>query len=249
MILPANDSAWTNRSEVTSVEDSRGNVRTDDVDSPLNDNPDDNPGGNPNTGSDDPTIGDGSGNPGDTLAVTDQDNADPAKIKLYDLALKKITTSLVVKEGDIVPFYITVYNQGNEPMKNIKVSDYIPKDMSYSSGAGWSPVADTVCYTILGTLNPGDSIALPVINLQVNNQLNNLPEGLYNYAEISRATDTTGVVPPGGDIDSNWDSDPNNDTGGGLFNDDDNKVTGDHFIGEDEDDHDGAFVIVCARAR
>ncbi|MBK8780089.1 MAG: hypothetical protein IPO25_22805, partial [Saprospiraceae bacterium] len=50
---------------------------------------------------------------------------------------------------------------------------------------------------------------------------------------------------PDGDIDSNWDDDPNNDTGGGLFNDDDNNVTGDHFKEEDEDDHDGAFVIVC----
>lgn len=92
---------------------------------------------------------------------------------------------------------------------------------------------------------PGDSIALPVINLQVKNPATHLPEGLYNYAEISRATDTAGVVPPDGDIDSNWDSDPNNDTGGGLFNDDDNNVTGDHFKEEDEDDHDGAFVIVC----
>lgn len=66
-----------------------------------------------------------------------EDNADPAKIKIYDLArLKKTTPVLVVNEGDIVPFYITVFNQGNEPMKNIKVSDYIPADMMYSSGAG-----------------------------------------------------------------------------------------------------------------
>jgi len=242
-LLMANGrTSWTNVAEISYAEDTLGIDKSlDDADHVLDDDRTNNAGSQVLSPNDDFVDGDGKGAIGDGVPATDGDNIDPAWIDVFDLALIKTTPKVVVVEGQIVDFYITVYNQGNIDAQNIKIIDYIPSDMTYSGG-GWTTVADSACLTLPGTLAVGDSITVQ-IDLQVNSPVTSLPEGLYNFAEINSATDILAQNYP--DIDGDFDSDPNNDPGGDLFNDDDNNITGNGKRGEDEDNHDGAWVAVC----
>ncbi|HNR08518.1 MAG TPA: SdrD B-like domain-containing protein, partial [Saprospiraceae bacterium] len=244
-LQPAADrNAWVNVAEISYAEDSTGADRSnDDADHVLDRDRTNNAGSQVNSPADDYVDGDGTGSAGDGIPGTDGDNIDPAWLDVFDLALIKTTPHLVVQEGEVVDFYITVYNQGNIDAENIKVTDYIPLDMSLAASPGWTVLPpDSACYTIPGPLFVGDSITIQ-INLQVDDPAVNLPEGLYNYAEISSATDTMDADYP--DIDGDFDADPGNDPGGDLFNDDDNNISGNGKRGEDEDNHDGAYVMVC----
>ena len=92
----------------------------DDVDS-TPDTTNSDPGGAPNSPADDATGGDGTGPVGGTVAATDEDDHDPARVTVdvYDLALTKVYTSDdhnvtndgIVQPGSLVTFTITVINQ------------------------------------------------------------------------------------------------------------------------------------------
>nr|MBK9652319.1 hypothetical protein [Bacteroidota bacterium] len=66
-----------NRAEISSSTNALG---LPDVDSPEDQNPNNDGGGNPNSPSDNAVNGDGTGAPGSSSASTDEDNADPALI-------------------------------------------------------------------------------------------------------------------------------------------------------------------------
>lgn len=76
-----------NIAEITAGTDSRG--RTNDVDSTPDTNPSNDPGGAVGTASDNVLTGNGTGAPLGTDPVTDEDDQDPATVRIVDLALIK----------------------------------------------------------------------------------------------------------------------------------------------------------------
>lgn len=79
-----------NRSEISEIRNTL-NVAVNDVDSKPDTNPSNDGGGKEETPSDDAINGNGTGTPGDLNAATDEDDADPAivRVNFFDLALVK----------------------------------------------------------------------------------------------------------------------------------------------------------------
>ncbi|HMQ97005.1 MAG TPA: SdrD B-like domain-containing protein [Candidatus Nanoperiomorbaceae bacterium] len=194
---------------------------------------------------------------GGTLDDADDDNGDmtvdlgfvPIR---FDLALIKVLANnqeMNVRPGDTIHYRIRVINQGSIAADNIALVDYIPANMSYEGGifgndnAGWTIAPGNQVRRILSVAN-GD---LPTGGLPAGQDIEvslfltldeSLPAGLQidNFAEINNATDENGDQQE--DIDSSLDPNPNND----VFNND-NDVSGNGNMGEDEDDHDIASII------
>ncbi|MTB52277.1 DUF11 domain-containing protein [Lewinella sp. W8] len=247
-----------NVAEISAANDGTGTPATD-LDSPMDDDPDNDAGGAAGTPSDDVTSGDGTGAPGDTDANTDEDNADPALIRVnpFDLALIKELAdgqSQVVMPGDEVTFTITVFNQGMVDAANIEITDYVPDGFTFdenqadNDAAGWSASGDNAVITLDGVLAAGESTTVDIVltvdgGLSANTQL-------VNVAEISDATDSEGGAVE--DIDSTPDDDANNDAGGQVNSgaDDVNDGNGTGAVGDsdpvsDEDDADPEDVVVA----
>ncbi len=215
-----------------------------DIDSTPDTNPSNDPGGVPNSATDDKVDGNATSNP------ADEDDHDPAQInvappQIFDLALKKTLATgqaATIAAGDNVTFTITVYNQGSVTAQNIQITDYIPAGMQLND-TDWTAAGANATITIPGPLAMGASTTVD-ITLRV------LPTAtagqLVNLAEISSAQKTDGT--PGVDVDSTPDTNPTNDRGGqvGTLTDDkidDNKVVSDPTK-VDEDDHDPAAINV-----
>ncbi|MTB54022.1 DUF11 domain-containing protein, partial [Lewinella sp. W8] len=138
-----------NVAEISAATDSEDGA-VEDIDSTPDTDDGNDAGGAVGTPSDDATTGDGSGAPGDTEENTDEDDADPALIRVnpFDLALTKVLSAgqePVVEPGDEVSFTITVTNQGMVTAANIEVTDYIPTGLSFSAnndGAIWTDNGD-----------------------------------------------------------------------------------------------------------
>ncbi|NOT37233.1 MAG: DUF11 domain-containing protein [Saprospiraceae bacterium] len=239
MVANPDSKSWMNYSEITASEDESGTDRTnDDVDSDAGSN-----GTNENG-----IVEDG---PGDddinSISDTDpgsQDDHDPAGIEIFDLALRKVvTTAGPYTYGQTIDFRISVFNQGNVGVKNIKITDYIPSGYSFNSSdnpnwTGGSPIAET---TILDPLAPGDSTFVVIkLKLLPNPSGSNV---LVNDAEISRVEDLTGTSRTD-DIDSSPDATQANDPGGVVYSGDDNEIEESGKAGDDEDDHDPAGIQI-----
>ena len=162
----------------------------------------------------------------------DEDDHDPAILPVwdvYDLAL----TKKVVDTGDILPwsaitFEIEVLNQWNMPASDIQITDYIPDQLLLSDG-DWTDNGDgTATIAIPWTVNPGESTTVE-IDLLVDELAF---WEIINWAEISNDD--------GDDVDSNPDSDPEND----IYDDSDDVVNN---ANGDEDDHDPAPIYVEAQ--
>lgn len=94
--------AYTNKSEVTSAEDLNGNTQTGDYDSTPDTNPTNDNGGVPDSSTDDLITDNG---------TIDEDDHDPARIQVVDLALKKVlVTTPPHRYNQLLEFRITVYN-------------------------------------------------------------------------------------------------------------------------------------------
>lgn len=155
-----------------------------------------------------------------------------------DLALiKQVAASQTtpIYPGDQVTFDITVINQGNMDVTNILLTDYVPVGLTLLD-ANWAMAGNDAETTITSVLSPGNSITVP-ITFTIDSTF---AGSLTNEAEISAVDFTDGTdTYPVGDIDSFYDQDPNNDNvvddvvdGGGAT------------VGEDEDDHDLASILV-----
>gem|GEM_PF-745728 len=256
LLMATGSESWTNYAEITAFEDTLGNDRSSfDIDSTPDEMIDNDAGGNPETSSDDVVDGNGAGNPGDTDPGTDEDDHDPFKVEIFDLALQKILTSdPPYQYGQEVGFAITVYNQGNVIADSVRISDYIPTgfDWVVSNEPTWSVVNDIstdtdTAFTVIGdTIQPGGSrtvnITLSIADAD--------PDQYINIAEISFAKDTLGN-PRFDDIDSTPDNDAENDAGGNPGTSSDNVVNGDGtgtpgdtVSNSDEDDQDPAFISI-----
>ncbi|MER0441622.1 collagen-binding domain-containing protein, partial [Emticicia sp. W12TSBA100-4] len=192
---------------------------------------------------DDVITGNGTGAVGDGVAATDEDDEDPAgvKIETFDLALKKTlnsSTQTPIVGGRDVKFDITVINQGTIGASGIKVVDYIPTGMTLND-ANWTATGGVATYngpianlTASGT-GAGSSTVIS-ITLKVNEGVSG---PLSNFAEISEAKDSKGASVT--DIDSTPDASNTND--GTVKNDE----TGENGkTGGDEDDHDIETITV-----
>jgi len=235
---------WTNKAEIVKAKDPQGNDMSDkDLDSDLDNDPNNDVGGTPDTPEDDMVTDDGKDGDGD--GVTDEDDADPARVKIYDLALtKKVITPKPYSYYQDITFEIEVFNQGNEIMKNVVVNDYIPVGYTFSaaSNPNWTGAAPTVSRTI-AQINPGQSVKIQIVLKLA--QTNGGETHWDNYAEVASAQDKNGVDATTWDADSNPGSDVAHERAVKPGDADDDNING-HYIpdGTDEDDHDPAGVEV-----
>ena len=249
-----------NRGEISATADKNDNgTAIKDIDSTPNNNSADDAGGKEGTASDDSIGGNGTGNPGDTNAATDEDDADPALINIekYDLALTKKLQDATkqVKAGDNVPFVITIKNQGTIPANGVEITDYIPTGFSFVAGLNptWTSTSATSAKTTIPTtIAANGGTATVVITLQVASNTTVQGQTLVNRAEISATTDKDNNNQSLVDIDSKPDTDATNDAGGkeGTASDDviDGNGTGtplDTNPATDEDDADPALVTIA----
>nr|MBK9652321.1 DUF11 domain-containing protein [Bacteroidota bacterium] len=234
-----------NRAEISSSTDALG---LPDVDSPEDQNPNNDGGGNPNSPSDNAVNGDGTGAPGSSSASTDEDNADPALIDVkqtYDLALTKVLTSVgPFVPGDNVTFTLSIFNQGTLDATNIQVSDYIPSGMTLNDANWTSAGGIATLNTPIASILKGSSTTAN-ITLRINQSYQG--PTLINRAEISSSTNALGLP----DVDSPEDQNPNNDGGGNPNSPSDNAVNGDgtgapgsSSASTDEDNADPALIDV-----
>jgi len=105
-------------------------------------------------------------------ASEDEDDHDPAGIEIFDLAVRNIINSIYYpfNYGDNIPFKVTVFNQGSEISKNIKITQSIPCGFEFvlANNPGWTENAlnHTVEYEFDSELNPGASTDV-TLNLNV----------------------------------------------------------------------------------
>jgi len=243
-----------NYAEIGSAEDVDGGTPIDHDSTPDND-PTNDPGGEPDSPADDMLGGDGTGTPGDGVAATDEDDADPAGVQIFDLALTKTLAagqSAQVIPGEDVTFTITVFNQGTVDAYNTLVNDYVPNGYTFSLAAnpGWgdNDANGDPDYTFAGPIAAGAS-ATADITLTVADPFDTATMDLVNVAEIGSAEDADGNNPP--DADSTPDDDGANDGGGAIDTPSDDVVDGDGTGAPgdedpttDEDDADPAGVDI-----
>lgn len=171
----------------------------------------------------------------------DEDDHDVAGLKIVDLALTKTTSqSGPFMIGDPVSYTITVYNQGNMPVADVGIIDYIPDGLNFafSNFPTWfTDPSGSAAIASLKDLEPGTSQTLD-ITLTVGKS----NEGEFawdNIAEIYYMEDDNWSDLD--DIDSVHDTVNDNDAGGQINTPDDNEINGcgyDADPDEDEDDHD-----------
>ncbi|HFA49098.1 MAG TPA: hypothetical protein ENJ95_08780, partial [Bacteroidetes bacterium] len=173
----------------------------------------------------------------------------------FDLALRKTLAtgqSPVVQVGEVVHFTISVFNQGTADAYNVLVVDYEAAGLTFTTGQNPNWLSFGVGPTwFISFLAAGDSVSQD-ITFQVN--ANAPTSGFFNFAEITSADDDTnsGNTPPT-DEDSTPNANPLDDPGGQPGTPADDVITGDGSgpVGSndpatDEDDHDGAGLILTS---
>ncbi|MFN8319523.1 MAG: SdrD B-like domain-containing protein [Saprospiraceae bacterium] len=158
---------WNLSAEIFAFQDISGNqVENFETDSTPDKNNTNDGGGALGTPSDDAINGNGTGLPGSANANTDEDDHDVAKVRIYDVALKKLLlTTGQVHYGDVLDFVCIVYNQGNETTGLVTIQELITEgyiwDQALNLPLGWVGTAPKPKYSFEG-LAPGDSLVVPV---------------------------------------------------------------------------------------
>jgi uncharacterized repeat protein (TIGR01451 family) len=248
-------------SDIVTYSEISGSQETDsgdcyDIDSTPDDILENDEGGTPLTTEDDHVEDDGED--GDQDGITDEDDHDPAMLDVQDLALIVWSEHKEpVLEGNDVKFTIRVINQGNILNENVEIVDYIPAGFELSTNDSNDWIVDPtnskkVTKVLSEAIDMGDTVETCIV-LTVQDGVS--AEDLINYAEIVSSTGPEGLDLNGLDVDSTPNDDDADDTGGQyedmpdcsvdpIVINDDNNVEGAGVIGEDEDDHDPAWVHV-----
>lgn len=94
----------------------------------------------------------------------------------------------MVAPGQLVPFTIAVFNQGDQDATDIVITDAVPDGMTFDAGdnPGWALVGGNPTRTLAGPLVPGDDA--PVTIKLARRRRQAVSGGLVNTAEISAAT-------------------------------------------------------------
>ncbi len=231
-----------NYAEISSALDP-GNNPGNDVDSVMDDDPDNDIGGIPNYGlnntvlvTDDLIDDDG---------TIDEDDHDPAAVKVLDLALQKMVSDpdKIYTNGDVVVFDFNIFNQGNVAAQTFEVTDYINSNFIFDPqlNPGWTKLSDSlVVYEVNEELLPFSKKHLE-IKLRISNSTSETE--LMNYGEISKETTFDEQNP------KDYDSYPNqvrtDDIGGAYNTASDNKINGSPMSNvPDEDDQDVAAITI-----
>jgi len=133
---------------------------------------------------------------------------------IYDVAMiKDLDPTFIPVYGQPLPFEITVANQGEQALNNIKINDYLPAGMTFDQGLNpdWMQMGDTLMYIVSDILDVSETIIVP-LNLTL--IMSDQPDAYLNLSEIVSFQDTLGVDRSDQDIDSTPDNDPTNDPGG-----------------------------------
>ena len=164
--------AWTNISEISDAKDDNGDP-VDDFDGDFDDDP-----------HDDPVENDEK----DKIPPDDEDNHDPEKPVIFDLALRKTADDRgPYAPGEDAPFTICVYNQGNVEATNVVIYDYISPGYIYNDGdnlPAWTQNGGRVEYPA-GSILPGDSVCIPLV-LEIQISASPRLEDWDNYAEVGK---------------------------------------------------------------
>lgn len=181
----------------------------------------------------------------------DEDDHDPAILSIdrFDLALIKRTELQFAQRGDLVPFEITITNQGTITADEITIIDYLPEFLNYETTTGWEIDADSNMPMVTlsranGMLPNTGLVAGEEITFTILTRLSETaPIGqIVNEAEIVSSKDFNGEDRTNDDFDSTPDMLNLNDAGGEI-----GTLTDDFKLGtglDDEDDHDPAPISV-----
>ena len=233
---PGSPSDWTNIAEIASAIDPLSGLGNLDVDSPMDQNFSNDIGGTPDSPEDNHVDDDGTDVDGD--GITDEDNHDPERIRIVDLALRKTVTSAPpYAVGTPVTFTISVFNQGNETLENVVIGDY--KSVGYAltgNNPGWTDAGAFFAFEI-PIIEPGNSVDVPIEFTILGT--GTTAEDYYNFAEVISAITDAGVDMALFDMDSNPGSDGTEERAVQPGDSADNDITSKDRGGE-EDDHDVA---------
>ncbi|MBK7223746.1 MAG: DUF11 domain-containing protein [Saprospiraceae bacterium] len=243
--IPGSDSTdWNLSAEIFAFQDLSGNqVEGFETDSAPDKNNGNDGGGKLGSPSDDAIDGNGTGLPGSPSATTDEDDHDVAKVRIYDIALKKLlVTTGQVRYGDTLEFISVVYNQGNETTGVVTIQELITEGYIYEPTInlplGWLGTAPKPKYSF-ESLAPGDSLVIPVKLILDSEQFDGA--AWNNYTEVFTAFDifSNNVNANESDSEANSNSIYENAVlPGSAF---DNEINGNGLSqNEDEDDHDVA---------
>ncbi len=218
---------FINYAEIESAND-QFNQPGDDIDSSM-DGENNDLGGEPFQATDDEVDDDG---------TIDEDDHDPAALKVFDLALTKkiVSAKSGYVKGDIVQYEFRVYNQGSEAARDVVITDYLPVGLSVVSPSLWSENAGNYDITI-PSIQAGQQA---IVKLDVEIVSDGSTLDIVNFAEISSAKLASGEVAV--DYDSLMDDIQNNDKGGDPYGPTNDEITDDGNI--DEDDQDPAHLTL-----
>lgn len=224
-VSPTYTGALTNSAEISSARGPLGEVIPD-IDSDLDNNPNNNGTPKDNVVSENGKTG------------GDNDNSDIGDISVtpapvFDLALRKTSVATSVVAGGQMSYNIDVFNQGNVNATNIQISDYIPAGLTLAD-PNWTLIGSTATLvTPIALLAAGDTSSVS-ITFNVSPAATGL---VANSAEISSARGPLGELLT--DIDSTPDANNSND---GVAQDD--NISGNGKTGGDEDDSDFSTINV-----
>ncbi|NNL93387.1 MAG: DUF11 domain-containing protein, partial [Saprospiraceae bacterium] len=227
----ADISNYVNYAEISYAKDQFGNISSD-IDSNPDDVKNNDKGGYPEDITDNLYTDDG---------TIDEDDHDPAKVYVLDLALRNILQDVRTYDvGEFATFEMTIINQGNVAVTEFDVVNQFPTVMTFESSVnpGWTQSsAAQVVYTHSETLEVGERKKIS-INLRINDSYNY--DDILNLAEISRIVSANPAVTR--DVDSTPNAFLLDDNGGNPYDNSDNMVGDDGSF--DEDDHDPAILSV-----
>jgi uncharacterized repeat protein (TIGR01451 family) len=228
---------FINVAEISKAEDLQGG-HPNDLDSEYDQIKNNDRGGEWGTSTDDEILDDG---------TSDEDDHDPAAVRVFDLALKyelgaqdgQNSPDVGSMAGDQVKFDVFVYNQGNVSASGFDITVYGMNDLVLSEveeNEGWDFEAGNYVFSVSETLRAGQRYEASIY-FDIDEETN--LSQIVQYAEISAAT-------PQGNLNiSDFDSTPdaiNDDLGGEIFTATDNEIFDHGAI--DEDDHDPAAVLI-----
>ena len=182
------ENAFTNYIEISSFESDDPDYQDpEDVDSMEDNNPDNDTGGTPDDPNEDDVV------TGDKYDGEDEDDHDPERVEVFDLALiKEVVTESPYKYGDVLEFSITIRNQGNVAGQDVQVVDYLPVGYSFASDSntGWTDLgSNMLSYTVPGSIAVDGEISISLfLTLEMTTG------GADNYTNVSEIKESGSVT-------------------------------------------------------
>ena len=258
------EESWTTVAEITEYLNENNETKTTDADSTPDGDFNNDPGGNPDDNTDDVVDGDGTGNPDDPSddinPELDEDDNDPAKIVVCDIASIIYTDDVGPHlYGDTIKYIIEIHNQGNGPITNVELQDLYGDGFEYltteNQSAGWIESTDGELVVIVDeVIETGDTLEVCLL-MEVSQDLTPTDSSWLHLVEVVQFEDADNPGEPKTDIDSMPDDNPENDSGGNPDDNTDDETDGNGFGDPsdsnnnsdpelDEDDHDPVSIEI-----